>query len=82
VASLNALIAHAEATRRETVRIREETRRLSRQSADAARDLAISQQICQDWCDVIALTRDEGPRWPAWGAPNEAELRLTLVPVD
>jgi hypothetical protein len=82
MASLAALVERAQATRQEAQLVRSETARLSRESAVAARQLAERRRSVHE-----ALTRSEAvrsslPTWPAWGAPDTEELKLTLVPLE
>jgi Flp pilus assembly protein TadB len=82
VASLAALVEHAEATRHEARLVRSETARLSHESAQAARRLAARRQSVSDTLIRSQAMRRTLPTWPAWAPPDTEELRLTLVPLE
>lgn len=82
MASLAALFARAEATRREAKLARDDTARLSHESAQVSREIADRCRFARETLDRAEMLRRDLPRWPAWGPPDVAELRLTLVPLE
>lgn len=82
MASLDELFERAHATRVEAASVRQETSRLSHESARATRRLVDRRQDLLDEFARSQHIRDELPTWPAWAPPNVAELRSTLVPLD
>lgn len=75
------LLQQAEQARRETVLLRAETRRLTRESAARRREHIERRDSCSATLRRTSIMRDRVPSWPAWGGPT-ADLRLTLVPLE
>jgi len=81
VATLNELFAHAQAARRQTIELRQETSRLTRAISATRTDHVERRRSCQQALVHSVQVRELLPSWSAWSGPTP-DLRSTLVLLD
>jgi hypothetical protein len=78
---VNELFAHAQAARRQTIELRQETSRLTRAISESRTDHVERRRSCHQALVHSFQVRESLPSWPAWSGPTP-DLRSTLVPIE
>ena len=81
MAPLNELFVHAREARRQTILLRADTSRLTRQATVTRLTHVARRESCLESLLQAKQTRQRVPSWRAWEPPTR-DLRLTLVPLD